>query len=430
MRYLLRLGGSLSAFLPCFVAAQSDADLRAKLDAYIAPLEAAKELSGALLIGRGGTISYERFFGFANFEKQEAVGPHTLFPVASITKPLTGIIADRLAAEGRIAPNEPVAKWIPDFPRAAEITIMHLRAHRSGIPHRVTTLPDEMQPQTAESMMRLAARQPLRFDPGTQYHYSSAGFSVLARILELAANKTYAQLLREYVFTPLGASHSITAGESLPKDMRLASGYLIGLGNPRPTPDRNLTFLVGAGSAMSTPRDLFRVVRGLRDAVIPSQYSQTMQQGLYWNGITNGFRTFVLYVPAQDATIIWTGNTFTGASDLLRRDIPRILSGEAVPPPKLAKPSPIALGAELRSRLEGDYEFGPGQLQRLQFLEPNFAMFGPEYALIPIREDAFYSPQDYATLIVEYNEQRAVTGLRWEGIDAAGRTSTLRFARR
>jgi D-alanyl-D-alanine carboxypeptidase len=120
--------------------------------------------------------------------------PETRFNIASVTKPMTVTLAIQLMAERALGYNDTLAQWIPDFPRGNEITIAHLLRHRSGIPHRVTTVAEEVRPMTAADVVKAAKRVPLEFPPGSQMSYSSGGFSVLARVLELAGGKDYATL--------------------------------------------------------------------------------------------------------------------------------------------------------------------------------------------------------------------------------------------
>ena len=109
-------------------------------------------------MARGTEIVLEKSYGLAEFKSRTPVTPATLFAVASLTKPLTGIAARLLAERGVLSLDDPIAKWLPDFPNGAAITVGQLVTHRSGLPHRVTQLSDEQQPQTAESMTGLVSR--------------------------------------------------------------------------------------------------------------------------------------------------------------------------------------------------------------------------------------------------------------------------------
>jgi len=111
-------------------------------------------------------------------------------------------------AEHKIGLRDSIARWLPDFPNGNRITVEHLLRHRSGIPHELVPDSEATRPMSAAAMVEIAKRRPLDFEPGSQSSYSSGGFSVLARILELASGQPYCVLLATRIFGPLGMSHS------------------------------------------------------------------------------------------------------------------------------------------------------------------------------------------------------------------------------
>ena len=113
-----------------------DATLIRRIDAYVAPL-AAHELSGTLLVARGGRVLVERSFGFANHELRVPFAPTTPTNVASITKPLTIIIASRLVDEKRLSLGDTVARWLPEYVHGKRMTVNQLMNHTAGVPHRL-----------------------------------------------------------------------------------------------------------------------------------------------------------------------------------------------------------------------------------------------------------------------------------------------------
>ena len=107
------------------------------------------------------------------------------------------MLALQLIMEKKLGYRDTLERWIRGIPSGDRITIEHLLRHRSGIPHRVTTEKDETQPMTAADVVEFARHSTLLFEPGSRSSYSSAGFSVLSRVLELASGKSYADLLAE-----------------------------------------------------------------------------------------------------------------------------------------------------------------------------------------------------------------------------------------
>jgi CubicO group peptidase (beta-lactamase class C family) len=374
------------------------------IDSWATNLVAAKEISGTVLVARGDEILYHKAFGQGNTTD-------TPFPVASLTKPLTIIMAMGMMDAGRLALSDTIGRWLTGFPRSDRITVNILMSHRSGIPHRVTRPDDENSRRTAADMVRLVALATPAFPVDSTRLYSSAGYAVLARVLELASGTSYARLLDSIVLTPAGATHSQDATKGIPRDAPLS--VLYSPNGYEPAPAKDFSFLVGGGSVYSTPLDFFRIMRRL----VAGGYGESARQrlsasngDLSWNGITNGYRAFADYEAASGITVIFAGNRFTGATDLIRRDLVRLARGETVAAPAVPRPTPVALPAELQQRYAGNYLIGSPT--PLTFSSPTFAMVGT-YPVFPISDTTFYSPQDYLTVRVEKNASGAVTALVW-----------------
>jgi CubicO group peptidase (beta-lactamase class C family) len=396
------------------------AELTRRLDAWARPFADAGHLSGTLLVARDDVVVYERSFGMASYELSAPNTPTTLFSVASVAKPLTGIVALQLLAEEALRPADPVSRWIPGFPRGDQLTVEHLLQHRSGLPHRVTTDAEETVPHTAEDMAAFAARADLLFAPGTADQYSSAGYSVLSRVLELASGRPFPELLVERVFAPAGAVHSLHADSRRLVPGRAESYLLTGSGLVN-DPLRDLSFLVGAGSVLSTPRDLFAVLARLRSG----GYGDTVRQGLEreggrygWNGWTDGFRAFVDYHAAEELTVIFAGNLRTGAVDRLREAVPRLAAGEDPGPPVVPASTPDPVPADRRPALEGVYQLrppAPDSEEELRFVGPGGADLElGGWPLIAVGEDRLFSPSDYAVVRIVRRDDGSVEALAWE----------------
>jgi CubicO group peptidase (beta-lactamase class C family) len=140
-----------------------------------------------------------------------------------MTKPMTVFLAFELMKERKIGYGDSISRWLPEFPRSDSITVEHLLRHRSGIPHEL--VPDSLatEPRTAEEMVGIAAGLPLDFSPGSRSNYSSGGFTVLARILEIASGLSYGELIEEKLFRPLEMTNSEDSG-SPPHSCRPRTG--------------------------------------------------------------------------------------------------------------------------------------------------------------------------------------------------------------
>lgn len=410
-----RLGIALLSIALCGAAhSQTEAPpLGSRIDAYLAPFVERGELSGNLLIAQGGEVVYERSFGMADRELGVPNGPETRFNIASVTKPMTVIALISLASEGKLSLDDKLSKWIPDFPRGEEITIGQIARHRSGIAHRVTEPHEETVPRTAAEMVAFAAKRPLTQEPGGEYNYSSGGFSVLARVLELASGKDYDALLQERVFKPAGVADTAHVDSRTIFPHR-ASGYLAdGRGGALNAQLRDYSYLVGAGSVWSTARDLRALIDAVRAGKMPAGVQESFidENGLDWNGVTGGFRAFADWHRASDATIVFLGNLQSGAANRMRSDLPKILSGEEVAVPSIPGMRPIEVPTSVLRRYEGLYQLRPGSPLRV-FVDHGVLNVN-EWILLPIGERRFFCPQDYATVEVVLDEAGKPTRLDW-----------------
>ncbi|MBK8096301.1 MAG: beta-lactamase family protein [Planctomycetes bacterium] len=397
-------------------------DPSARIDAWLQPHVADGQLSGALLIARGSDIVVERYFGFANHELQAPVTADTRFGIASVTKPMTQFVVIQLLLGGKLGVDDKIAKWLPDFPNAATITVDHLLNHRAGIPHRVTSTLDEVLPQSAASMTALAAARPSIGVPGERSVYSSAGYAVLARVAELAGAQPFAALLQQHVFDPAGMTQTVDATSRSLIPQRAAS-YAMGAAGPLLVSPKDLTFLVGAGSVFSTPRDLHRLVQAVVDGKLgPSVRANALSRGrIDWNGAVSGYRCFVQHDPDSGFTVIWAGNIATGAIERMRVELLRLLRGEEVAAPARLDVTPTAMPAGLADELTGAWDF-QGQALDLRVIDGQVWL--GDVVLVPTGKDQFFSFRDYGTVAVAREEHGGVRELQWRG--EAGVTSLLR----
>jgi len=409
---LVRAEGSNAAD-PTPAVASAEAAIAARIDAWLRPLDERGDLSGNLLVAIGDRIVVERSFGWADLELGVRTTPETVSNVASVTKSITLVALARLVDAGALALDDPLAKWIPDFPRGDAITVEMLATHRAGIPHRVTEDCDEVAPRTAAEVAALAARAPLDFEPGERRSYSSGGYGVLARVLERASGKTYADLVRDLVFAPAGMSRTAHVDARGIVPGRASSYYADGRGGWVHAPLKDLSFLVGAGSVFSTARDLDAFARAVRAGRYGDRARSWIVRdaGIASNGYTAGFRAFVDWHAESDLTVVWVSNLHTGAGDALRSAIPRIVAGEEVAPPELPSGKAVEIAPEVLRGFEGAYELRPGTV--LQVRARDGLLVANDWTLVPVGGRRFFSPQDYAAVEVVVDEAGKPVRLDW-----------------
>ncbi len=410
---------ALARTTPCeSQEAPSRSQIKEAIEAYLAPLVTEDQISGAVLVAVGDDIVFEQAYGMANYEHEAENKIDTPHCIASISKGMTLVMGIRLMEQGKLPQGSTLEPWLPDFPRADRITVEDLMRHRAGLPHRVTEEQNEGVPRTAEDMVELAISKltddSFLCEPGATSNYSSLGYSVLARVLELASGKTYNQLLQEFVCTPAGMTNTIHIDNRTLLPGR-AESYMPVSKGIRKAPLKDLSFLVGAGSVYSTAPDLLKFLTAIRKGSYGPSVKASMLDGngIRQNGASNGFRGFADYIAKTKVSIAVTCNLTTGALDLLRNNLPRIAAGEAVSPPSAPHPEVVDIDPELLDRYEGVYEMRPGSTMLARVEGPDFIV--GSYVLVPIGEDRFYSFQDYAEIQVKLSKEGEVEGLDWNG---------------
>jgi CubicO group peptidase (beta-lactamase class C family) len=377
---------------------------------YIAPFTEAGHLSGSILIAEGDEIVFAAAFGYSDYDARSPNTLDTTFSIASVTKPVTQIILMRLLDDGLLAGDDPLSKYLPDFPRGDDITIKQLWQHRSGIPHVVTDGADTTRRYTAAEVADLAAKVELLFEPGAKEAYSSGGYSVLARVLEIAASKSYAQLVAEYVTGPAGMRGTRDATTGVPDTV--AQQYLLGTDGWRSVPEEDLSYLVGAGSIYASGPDLLALTRAFVSGELGEKIrdAHLANGNLDWNGSTGGYHTFVQYDRATDRTVIFAGNLQSGAVEWLRSNLMDVAARKAVEQPTL--PNFVATDEFNVDGLPGRYELRPGAELPLRVDDEGIWM--DAWLLIPTESGDLFSLQDYGVITPVRDENGAVKRLDWK----------------
>lgn len=225
------------------------------LDTYVSEQLQAGDAGGAILVRQAGTLLLDRSYGDADRARKQPNTPQTTFQIASISKQFTAASILLLQERGALSVQDHIHMWIPDCPPEWEpITIHHLLTHTSGIGHWDTYAPDLSlyEPNTRANLIRIFQHAPLRFSPGTDWHYSSPAFVLLAHIVEQITGEAYAAFLATNIFQPLGMD-STGAGSRAPYPERRAVGYEAG----EPVSSFDLDNVgIGAGDIWSITADL------------------------------------------------------------------------------------------------------------------------------------------------------------------------------
>jgi CubicO group peptidase (beta-lactamase class C family) len=247
------------------------------LRALVGNAVAADAFSGVVLVEKPGSA---RVWSTAVGEADEdAHTPNTLdtrFNVGSIGKSFTATAIAQLLADGKLALEDTVGKFLPDYPNAAvrqKVTVKHLLEMQSGIgdifgPRYERT--DKATLKTLPDYLPLFANEPLAFEPGSKREYSNGGYVVLGLIVEKVSGQSYHEYVRSRIFERAGMKATEFLPPSGPVSNR-ATGYTTRLGGPRRSNTPTLPWRASsAGGVHSTAPDLLRYAAALEKGTLVS----------------------------------------------------------------------------------------------------------------------------------------------------------------
>jgi CubicO group peptidase (beta-lactamase class C family) len=251
-----------------------------------------------LLIEQHGKPVYHEFFGVQDVVSKAPMTDQTIFRLFSMTKAITSVAAMMLVDQGKLALEDPIAKYIPSF---ANVKVGVEKKNEDGTkalelvpPNRPPTILDLMRQTSGitygfygDSLVRKAyaaanlyggdfdlaefaeriAKLPLHDQPGSLWQYGHST-DVLARIMEIVSGKSLLEVEREKLLDPLGMKDTgffVTDPQKqklLAQPMPNDSDFRVGRENNPTVPKR---WQSASGGMVSTMSDFSKFARLLLD---------------------------------------------------------------------------------------------------------------------------------------------------------------------
>lgn len=312
--------------------------------------------------------------GKTGLDSLKPITQDTLFQVGSTTKFFTASLILKLVEMNVLSLDDPLSKWLPNYPHWSNITILQLLNHTSGIydyinsrfwwfrldwfPHKV------WQP---EDLVAIAYRHPLYFPTGNGWHYSNTDYVLLGMIVEKATHQSFESVLDSLILSRMqpSLSHTYYLSGDTPDDIKqqLAQGYRNG---QREMTDINTSWLQAGGALNSNPDDLSSAYAtifsgkilsadslkklttfvSIENGMLSSSIQETSYglgvfrvlstQGIIWftPGLTPGYTSMVAWMPCDKIAFSYAMNTSTekpGLHTRLLTDIIQVLSEQSSP---------------------------------------------------------------------------------------------------
>lgn len=320
----------------------------------------------AVAVAREGKIVWEEAFGWADRENRVPANEHTMYSLASISKPFTATALMILVERGQVDLDKPINEYLGGSPltvhvgRAEEVTVRRVADHTSGLPtyyHFFYEDEPYRRPPMTETIRRFGH---IVYAPGERYEYSNLGYGILEHLIAKVSGKSYEDFLRQEVFIPLGLTHtSVGIGPGLEKYAAVRYGD-----DQQPIPFYDFDHR-GGSAVYASAHDLirfgmFHLKNHLPDqkAILSGAAIGRMQQpaegrsyALGWaihqsgeytlvnhGGGMGGVRTTLDLEPSKNIAVAVLANSSTGLVDEIRQAIFQVLFPEekketAEPPP-------------------------------------------------------------------------------------------------
>lgn len=288
----------------------ANALLAKKIDEYLTSI-APFGFSGALLVAKDDEILVDKGYGLAIRDKGIPNTSETIFCTGSITKQFTAAGILKLEMMGKLNTGDTLGRFFSNVPPDKQkITLHQLLTHTSGVGGDVGG--DYEIAERDETVKKILA-QPLRSEPGAEFFYSNAGYSLLAAVIEKASGRKYEEFLSEHIFKPAGMSNT---GYRLPHwENKVVAHWYVGdtdNGVPldKPFPYWNL---LGNGGILSTTDDMFKWNRALKgDGVLSAEAKKTL-----WTPVLNDYACGWDVIKSPHGTLIQHdgGSTLGNSAD-------------------------------------------------------------------------------------------------------------------
>jgi CubicO group peptidase (beta-lactamase class C family) len=231
--------------------------------------------------------------------------------------------------------HDDLAKYLPDYPAGAQITIENLLTHTAGIPGPAPEAMAKLQARrdlvSLPEIIATFKNRPLDFAPGTKWSYSNNGYMLLGAIIEQVSGMSYAEYLEKNIFKPAGMRQTHFGDDYLIIKNRAAS-YVYSRSESRFLNARNekIELAYSAGAIQSTAEDLFKWNEALRSHKLIKRESLAKAQteyklpngkgtnyGFGWfigniqgspivehGGNMGGFMSHAIYLPQEDVFVV------------------------------------------------------------------------------------------------------------------------------
>jgi D-alanyl-D-alanine carboxypeptidase len=249
-------------------------------------LQATGVPSASVAVVTDGKLQFAKAYGQ---QRRDRMAPLTdaAYPIASVSKQITGAALLLLAEDGKLSLDDPVSKYLPELTDADKISVRQLLSHTSGYrdywPQNYA-FSAMFQPVQPQGILDRWAKTPLDFAPGSQWQYSNTGYVAAGLIVEKVSGEPFMRFVQRRLFAPLGMSVGDADLDLRPRDARPFTRFA--LGPVRPATPVKPGWLYAAGQLATTPSEWAKwsVARMNRTVLKPASWTEQEREVMLSDG--------------------------------------------------------------------------------------------------------------------------------------------------
>ena len=246
------------------------ADPAAKVDEAVAAVMRRQRIPAmTVAVAAMDRILYSKALGTADIKNAVPATAETLIRTGSMAKPISAAAAMTLADSGKLDLDAPLQKYCAPFPlKQWPITTRELLSHTAGIRHyRDGEIESTRHYKRMSDGFAIFANDPLLFQPGTAYSYSTYGYTVVGCVIEGASGEKFQDYVAAHVLKPAGMTHTFVddAFDIVPHRAR---GYQKIDGQVKNAGLMDSSYKIPGGGYVTTAEDLVRFAQALMDGKI------------------------------------------------------------------------------------------------------------------------------------------------------------------
>ncbi|WP_088014934.1 serine hydrolase domain-containing protein [Gottfriedia acidiceleris] len=227
-----------------------------EIDRYLQQIH----FNGVVLVKKSEENVLKKGYGYRDISNKLQNTPNTYYPIGSISKFFVSTSLMQLNEEGKISFNDPISKYVPNFPNGSKLTLFHLISHTSGIKRQK----ELFNLISSTNLIKEIVKSNVHYKPSNKWDYNDTNYILLAYVIEKITGISYGEYIKTHIFDKVNMTE-IGQGNDFYKKTNHALGYSLiqSKNNPEQLQIPNFDYLLGCGDIYSTVSGLQKMDEAL-----------------------------------------------------------------------------------------------------------------------------------------------------------------------